>query len=136
MTYVKTQFTLVAEFNHDVLGIAPRTSQLLNNDEADLLVVQLHEEAEELQIANDEGDYIDCVDALVDSIYFAMGGLYRLGITSRDYDKIFLAVHEANLQKNKGANDSRPGFTSPDAIKPDDWVAPEESIARILELER
>jgi len=189
--------------------------QNINNDMVKLLHTQLKEEAIEYQESVNDGNLVDQVDALIDSIYFTLGGLYRHGVTTqgaiilvdtfygddkpldismyehlshgalpvdssiicgdlvssadlyrnmstRDatvtatgyliqslevamlglislnidestFVKLFCIIHEANMTKAKGKVASRPGFESPDACKPDNWVGPEAKMREVLD---
>ena len=80
------------------------------------------EELGELELAIDAHDRGECVDALIDIIYFASGALNQLGVCG---DAAFDLVHEANMQKVKGVKDAR-GLH--DAIKPREWVSPDHSV--------
>lgn len=130
---MKSAFTQVKEFNKDILGIAPRPKGLQSPDEAALSHKQLTEEAEEFLQANKDHDYIGSVDACIDSIVFAMGILYKLGVTETEFDTIFEIVMSANMAKKIGVKKGREGFGAADAIKPEGWVPPEELIAKVLE---
>jgi predicted HAD superfamily Cof-like phosphohydrolase len=126
-------YDLVKSFNQQVLGIPPRAHVMQDMDEYRLSHTQLIEEAEEFLCACDEQDYIAAVDACIDSIVFAKGILYKLGVTSTEYDAIFAAVMKANMSKVSGTAEGREGFDAADATKPEDFVSPEDAIAEILQ---
>ena len=88
------------------------------------------EEACELESADVE-DVVECIDAVIDSLYFGMGVLYKMGIDDVLFTKIFTAVHEANMTKKKGTNSKR-DLGAADAIKLEGWVSPEARIQEIL----
>lgn len=126
----KNVWEQVIQFNRDIIGVQPDGMALLNNDELNFTVKALREEVEELREAHGHGDFIGCVDALMDSIYFAIGGLYKLGLSADQMEKCMTVIHEANMAKRKGVTDR--GHSN-DAIKPEGWVSPEEKIADILD---
>jgi predicted HAD superfamily Cof-like phosphohydrolase len=126
------QMEQVIEFNHGLLKIEPRPLGLMPDSEVNHLVKCLYEEADELDEGHREGDIIKAVDSLIDSMYFALGGLYKLGLTPEAVQEIFTAVHEANMEKTKGAV-ARRDTGAADAIKPINWVGPEQLIGEILD---
>jgi len=123
----------VIDFNQVVLGIQPRLKGLLIDSEAEISYKCLLEEANEFMGAVETSDYIGCIDSILDSMYFAAGILYKLGLTSEEVDKCMSAVHLCNMTKKKGINSKR-ATGAADAIKPDGWISPEERIKEILEL--
>ena len=128
-----TQFSQVVEFNREVLGIVKRFVICLpDKDVTDLTLHQLREEADEFESACNSQDSIEAVDALIDSIYFALGALYKIGLDEESYDKIFTTVHEANMLKARGKKEGREGYNATDAIKPKGWISPEEIIEEIV----
>lgn len=122
----------VIEFNRDVLGIHPRPIGMLSSQESSHLHKCLVEEANELSDACRNGDLIGSIDALIDSVYFALGGLYKMGLTPELADEIFAVVHDANMTKRKGVIKSR-ATGAADAVKPENWVPPEERIGDLLD---
>lgn len=122
-------FKRVFDFNQNVLGIDPRLPLALAGNEKDWLVGCLHEEAEELE---DSTDIVDQVDALVDSIIFATGGLYRLGLSVEQAEACVAAVMDANFQKKAGQKEGRIYEGVADAVKPEGWQSPETRIKEIL----
>ena len=132
MSSTKTRFSSVVEFNRQVLGIKPRPLGLPSLDEIKLSYTQLREEAKELVDAYGDDDYIGCVDAVIDTLYFTYGIAYKLGLTERQLNDMFLMVHQANMNKKKGVKKGREGFDAADASKPKDWVDPRESMKEYL----
>ena len=121
MLYPK-QYNQVCEFNRVTLGKKPTTGiQPLDGSRLTDRVKFIQEELDELLEAPDAYEQ---VDALIDAIYFAMGGLYDIGVTLDDFENAFDAVHEANTKKVLGKKAGRDADI-PDAAKPDDWVAPD-----------
>jgi len=125
---ISTRFTKAAAFNQLVLNLEPRTPGLQSMEECKLSVHQLKEEADELMDAAMNDDYVGCIDAVIDSLYFAYGILYKLGLNEEDVDALYSIVHNANLQKKLGIKANRPGFDAADAIKENGWQAPEEQM--------
>lgn len=77
------------------------------------------------------------VDACVDAAIFAVGGLARLGLTEEQAFKCFEAVMGCNFAKKAGTKAERKtvnedGRDVPDAVKPEEWVGPEEKIKEII----
>lgn len=121
----------VIEFNRDLLGIAQRQVQLLTTEEHTHLNMALQEELKEFNDAVMQGQIVESVDALIDLMYFAVGGLWKHGLTHAQIVKSMQAVHAANMQKRKGKIAKR--YTgAADAVKPENWVSPEVRIADIL----
>ena len=130
---MKTVFSLVEAFNKSVVGVPDRKPGSIEDaEEVGFLVGSLQEEIEEFTEALGQ-DFIGEIDALLDLIYFACGGLCRMGIPSDVSEKMFAAVHDANMMKAKGRKESREhGTCDLDAVKPEDWVSPEARIMTIL----
>lgn len=132
MSLTKTRYMMVAEFNKKVLKIMPRPLGVTEGHEAALSVRQLIEEAEELAEAVADKDLVNAIDAVIDSIYFAYGIMYKMGVTEEMLDNIFSIVHNSNMMKKKGVKKGREGFDAADANKPTSWEAPEDKIKRYL----
>lgn len=121
----------VIEFNRDLLGIEQRTPAMMSVEEHTHLTMALQEELKEFNDAVVEGNVVGAVDAIVDLMYFAIGGLWKLGLSHTQMVHCMQAVHAANMLKRKGKVAKR--YTgAADAVKPEDWVAPEEAIQEIL----
>lgn len=127
MEFVKA----VVEFNQQVLGIEQRSPKLLSFEEFSITRKCLQEELDELVEANFNSDYIGCVDALVDNMYFNIGAMYKLGLTPEQIHECCMAVHAANITKKKGVNAKRDTGAA-DAVKPEGWVPPEERLRKII----
>lgn len=120
---------LVIEFNRHVLDIEQPSLGHQSDAEHKLSIAQLSEEIEEHIHAHNNKDFVGCIDSMVDLIYFAYGVLYKLGLDQEDIATIFAIVHTANMNKKRGVKESRAiEGTDRDAIKPVNWIAPEESI--------
>lgn len=128
------QFTRnIVDFNQRILGIEQRTPSMLNESEFNISRECLNEEIQEFVDAHISGDFIGCIDAIIDLRYFAVGVLYKLGLTIDQIERMDQAVHDANMQKKLGKKAGRGDGVAADAIKPTDWVSPEERIASILD---
>lgn len=125
-------FKRVEEFNKEIVKIGPRSLKMIDRDEHAWLAGVMAEERNELILAFEQKDFIGYIDALMDSIYFCLGGLARSGLTEELVEKIFDAIHTCNMNKVRGKK-SRKITSDIDAIKPEDWVSPEEAIINILE---
>lgn len=125
----------VLYFNRTVLQITRNKPQLLEAKELFWLLGALAEEITELETAHlGEHDLAKSVDALIDLIYFAIGGLYRLGLDEMLIAECFGTVHQANLQKKLGVKPTRPQDGSvADAVKPEGFEDPVGRIRAILE---
>jgi predicted HAD superfamily Cof-like phosphohydrolase len=125
-------FKLVTEFNKKVVKVPDRNVHMLGSLETTWLADRLVEEAHELEVAS---TLVDQVDALLDSMYYAIGGLVRAGLTPKQMDNCFRAVHAANMTKHRGTRAF--GVKHPegaDAVKLDNWEGPENIIRMELEL--
>lgn len=86
----------------------------------------LDEERREMLAASSESDMVGVVDALIDTIYVALGTLYMMGVPVQE---CWDAVQHANMSKVKGVGKRGNKI---DAIKPDGWVGPEAIIHAAL----
>lgn len=93
------------------------------------LIKALEEELQEFREANTPED---SVDALIDLIIFACGGLYRAGLTPDQAKACFTAVSDANDAKKAGVKQNRAVEGVADAVKPTGWVDPKNTIALLL----
>lgn len=123
----------VVEFNSRVLNIQQRPKDMLSKAEYDISVKCLKEEVQEFEEAYNQGDYIGAVDAMIDLMYFAVGVLYKKGLSANQIESCCTAVHEANMEKKLGVNHRRGDGSAADAVKPEGWVAPEQRIIDILD---
>ena len=88
------------------------------------------EETLELEDAHAVDDVVGQIDACLDLIYFAMGTLRKIGLTSEEAAESFVAVHNCNMRKKRGRVEGR--GSDEDAAKPADWSGPEEAIRAII----
>ena len=122
----------VYEFNETLLMIPRRPVGMLGDDEAIHLEKALREELQEFVDGQKLGDMIATVDSLIDLVYFAFGGLYKMGVPVDAAVEIFHAMHDCNMTKRRGSVERRAVGLVADAVKPDGWVPPEERIGEIL----
>lgn len=122
----------VFEFNQKVIGIGHRDIGLLSPQELAYAMAAMKEEATEFKTAHDQQDVIGAVDAVIDQMYFCIGFLARMGLTSEQVSACMGAVHTANMEKKLSMSVQKRVEGVPDAAKPEGWVGPEERIAHIL----
>ena len=110
---------------HEKFGVHTRRETMSEVDKVlwlDLRVRMQEEELGELKDAVKDKDAEGVVDALVDTLVFAVGTLDILGV---DGNKAWDVVHQANMAKTPGVKPGRPNpLALPDLIKPDNWVEP------------
>ncbi len=123
----------VVEFNQRVLNIGQREVDMLNSQEFEISMKCLQEELDEFEEAFKNGDLIGCIDAIIDLKYFAVGVLYKMGLSPDTQKACCTAVHSANMEKKLGVNAKRAVEGAADAVKPEGWVSPEERIIEILD---
>jgi len=123
----------VVEFNQSVLKIEQRAVDMLKQNEFEISMKCLQEEVDEFEEAFKSGDLIGCIDAIIDLKYFAVGVMYKMGLTPDAMKKCMSAVHEANMEKKLGVVAKRETAGAADAVKPAGWVSPEERIINILD---
>jgi len=122
----------VTAFNYEVLGIELREKSLLSANEMSQTINCLKEELKEFEDANTAGDFVASVDALIDLMYFAVGGLYRMGLTPAEIGRCSEIVHEHNMRKKLGVVPRRGDGSAPDAVKSEEWIGPERLMAEAL----
>ncbi|MCA1800496.1 MAG: hypothetical protein LC687_04590 [Actinobacteria bacterium] len=131
-------FEKVCEFNRQVLNVEQRTPGSLTNDEFVISVKSLQEELDEFIEAyvEDHESEIEhlahATDAMIDLMYFAIGVMYKQGLTPDDMREAFNVVHQANMTKSIGVNKKRESGGAADAVKGDDFKDPVHKIADII----
>lgn len=123
----------VQEFNFQVLGVPQRELCMMPQEEMQLSLVQLREEIQEMEDKYKEGDFVGVIDGMIDLQYFLFGVVYKHGIPEYLWEKMFKAVHEANMEKKLGVKKERGDFGAADAIKPEGWVPPEQRLQELLD---
>lgn len=119
----------IFDFNEQVIGTGNVPLNCLTEVQMTWTEKFVQEELTELREAYGEQDSAKMVDAVLDLIYGAMGTLKKMGVTREQAWKSFMAIHAANMTKKRG-NKGR--GSDEDAVKPADFVPPEELIRAIL----
>ena len=96
---------------------------LLQNKVMTDRLAHLTEEVQEFGFANNMSDLDGCVDALIDTVYVALGTAVMMGVSEDQFRKCWLRVHEANMKKEVKKIDGHKFGVS----KPANWQAPEFS---------
>jgi hypothetical protein len=117
-------FEKVVEFQKLFENPISEIPRQLNEERRHVRAHYLQEEVEELRAATTLEDQCD---ALIDIIYFALGGFAEVGVRPH---KIFEIVHASNMQKLFA--DGRPRHRTSDGkvSKPPTWQAPRDLIRR------
>lgn len=117
----------VWNFNDQVIRYPfPKQPEALSPDRIEWAKTVLGEELRELGEAVTPAQQ---ADALLDSVYFAIGRLCEMGLSADQIDIAFERIHLANMEKVSGLKPSRAlsqgvGY---DAIKPPGWQEPDLS---------
>lgn len=119
----------IFDFNEQVIGTGEVPLNALTEKQFKWTTEFVQEELTEFHDAYNAQDIVAMVDAIGDLIYGAMGTFKKMGLTREQVRASFLAIHTANMTKKRG--DKGRG-TDEDAVKPADFVAPEEAIGMIL----
>ena len=110
---------------HEKFGVHRRASTMSDREKAkwlELRIAMQEEELNELKEAHYKRDAEGVVDALIDTLVFAVGTLDILGV---DSNKAWDIVMQANMEKKPGVKPNRPNpLKLPDMIKPEGWVEP------------
>lgn len=129
----KSKLQMVKEFNNEVVKMeGVRVAHCLSPERVEWFKTVVKEELSEFEEAWKNKDCVGMLDALIDATYFILGRVQECGFTEIQWDKAFIAVHEANMTKHAG-NKGRGSDT--DAVKDADWVGPEERIKDILSVD-
>jgi hypothetical protein len=125
----------VVRFNEEILKSQRLSKRIPGNEIVTHRCYCLLEEVKEYREACHEGDYIGAIDALLDLMYFAVGGLHHLGLTPTEMAECGRIVHQANMNKQSGKVERRAVEGVADAIKPVSYVPPEETMRKYLEVD-
>jgi predicted HAD superfamily Cof-like phosphohydrolase len=123
---VDKEWELVKQF-HSRFGTPYRDKpSLLEADRVHKRASWLIEEIEEFQKAKTIEDQ---ADAMIDTIYFALGTLVEMGVQP---DELFQIVHRANMSKLW--DDGKPRYRSSDGkvIKPPTWEDPKPKMVQAI----
>lgn len=141
------QFADVIEFNKKVINLEP--TECLSEERLAWFKGVINEELGEFEAANkkyseklDHPSLFGCLsedelleikaemaDAIIDLLYFAYGRLFEIGITEVEFNYMWQEIQKANMAKVKG-NKGR--GSDDDAVKPEDWQAPEKKFLNIM----
>lgn len=133
----KSIVDMIVEFNQTVLHVPQKqVVKGLTDAEYNLALKQLNEELNEFELADEESDLAGEIDALADLVYFAIGIMYKIGLTANEIEQVFSAIHAANMTKKIGVKPSRVVEGATDAIKPDDFHDPKHTIREIISVRR
>lgn len=122
-----TPYQMVREFHTLFNHLVRRHPTPLPKPERVTRIMFLWEEMMEFAQAE---DIVAQADALADLLYFIYGTFVNIGV---DPERVFTAVHEANMRKLWP--DGKPRWREGDGkvIKPPDWIGPEDAIAAEIE---
>lgn len=124
----------VFTFNELIIGAGDIDINPLDDAKFNWTMKAYSEEMVEFAKGYKEQDAVQMVDATFDLIYFALGTLKKMGLSREQAIACFNHIHEKNMLKKKGKLETR-GNHEDDAVKPAEWVGPEEGISQILFLE-
>lgn len=127
-----TNHSKAVYFNANILGITDRKLGFVKEEEFRLSLHQLREEIDEMEGAYLEGNLVKMIDAMIDLNYFLCGVIYKHGIPEGMYDQMFDVVHQANMAKAIGKKKGRDQYDALDAIKPQGWIPPEETLTYLI----
>lgn len=99
----------VFEFQRKVLKVLKPKIGEMTAAEYKFLNDAILEEHYEFDEAVKAGNVIDQVDALFDLAYFAIGGIYKLGLTPEQAQACFEHIHKTNMTKEIGTKKGREG---------------------------
>lgn len=122
----------IFDFNEQVINLGDVEFNTLTQKQFDWTIKFCKEELDEFTEAYNKQDLVGMVDAIGDLIYGAMGTFKKMGLSRAHVHACFAAIHAANMTKKRG--DKGRG-SDEDAVKPADFIAPEQAIADILFLE-
>lgn len=133
----KSIINKVVDFNQTILQIPQKQAiNSLSDAEYQLARKQLTEEINEFDLADETSDLAGQIDALADLVYFAIGIMYKIGLTPEEIEQVFNAVHAANMTKKIGVKASRAAVGAVDAVKPDEFHDPKHIIQEIIDVRR
>ena len=123
---------LVFDFNETVVGVAKDVPvNTLSDAQHEWTRKALLEEVEEFSEGYAQQDVVAMTDAIIDLIYFAVGTLKKMGLRDDQAIECFNRVHKANMTKRRGGKPTRGNFEE-DAVKPAEFVSPEQAIFNVI----
>lgn len=136
------EFNDVKEFNEKIINLTK--TKFLNAERLEWFKTVINEELSEFVEANknyidaintdkSEEELIKCkaymIDALIDLLYYTYGRLYEISCTKEEFECMWNAVQNANMNKVKG---NRGRISDDDAIKPEGWINPEQTLINFM----
>ena len=125
-----TPYQMVREFHTRFKHLVRHTPTPLPKPERITRLLFLYEEMMEFAQAD---DIVAQADALADMLYFIYGTFVNIGV---DPERLFTAVHEANMRKLWADGEPRWRNTDGKVIKPEGWTGPEQAIAIEIDAQR
>jgi len=124
-----TNYKRVLEF-HEKFGVpVAKHPMQLTAEDFHFRYAFMHEELEEFAEAWGASNLVKQADALIDLAYVVFGTAAMMGLP---WEKLFDAVHEANMKKRKTLVDEPGSRHKFDVRKPEGWVGPEDAMRKIL----
>ena len=119
------EYMEVREFHKAFVHPVANTPTLLSKDRAKKRYAWILEEINEFLEATEKQDIVEQADAMIDTIYFALGTLVEMGV---EPDQLFEIVQHANMSKL--FPDGKPHYNEMGkVIKPDNWENPHKKLA-------
>lgn len=124
-------FNAIFDFNERVIGTPAEVPlNTLTQKQFDWTIKFCQEELTEFSDAYKEQDIVKMVDGVLDLVYGAIGTLKKMGLTREQAYACMVAIHKANMTKEKGVVAHR--GSDEDAAKPANFVPPDQAIGVIL----
>ena len=128
---MNSMFDDVVNFHQKILEVEPEMFPTWRGEDWIFERLRfLQEELDEMFSAAQSKDMVGVVDALLDTVYVALGTMYMMGIPVQS---CWDAVQRANMSKVKGVGKRGNKI---DAIKPSSWIGPEREIEAAIESAR
>ncbi len=119
------EYMEVREFHKAFGHPVANTPTLLSKDRAKKRYAWILEEINEFLEATEKQDIVEQADAMIDTIYFALGTLVEMGV---EPDQLFEIVQHANMSKL--FPDGKTHYNEMGkVIKPDNWENPHKKLA-------
>ena len=125
---INNEFDMVRDFHLQFNHPVSDKPKLMKMDRAVKRSEWIREEVDELIEATINKDIYEQVDAFIDIIYFALGGLVEIGVKPAE---IFSIVQKANMDKLW--EDGKPHYNEMGkVIKPKNWKDPHDKIVEAI----
>ena len=126
---INKEYNMVKDFHKAFNHPVAEEPTLMGLDRAKKRYKWLKEEIDEFIEATIDKDIYEQADAMIDTMYFALGTLVELGI---EPEQIFEIVQNANMSKLW--EDGKPRFNKDGkVIKPSGWVDPHNKIKKEIQ---